>query len=185
MRWGGMPEPVQEPPAVGVGGGDERVGAEVDVEERALRALEEDALLFGELAMQPHHRVGDERGELLARFKVRFFHFAEGERLAAERFEDGVVFLDAGLELGREILGPDEVDDAQAGAGGLVSIRRADAALGGADFVAALAQLALFVEQTVVGEDEVGRLTDEQAPGELDAALFQALDFRPPARPGR
>jgi hypothetical protein len=49
----------------GVGRGDEGIGAEVDVEEGALRALEEDALLFLELLVQPDDGVGDEGGELL------------------------------------------------------------------------------------------------------------------------
>jgi hypothetical protein len=107
----------------------------------------------------------------------RLLDFLERKRLAAERFEDGVVFLDAALELGGENLGLHQVDQAQAGAGGLVAVGGADAALGGADLVAALAQFALLVERAVIGQDEVRRFADEQAAGELDAALFEALDF--------
>ena len=177
MRCGGTPEPVQEPPAVVLRRGDEGVGAEVDVEEGALRALEEDALLFRELLVQPDDGVGEVGAELARGLEVGLVDLGEAERLAAERLEDGVVFLDAGLELDGKFLGLGEVDEAQAGAGGLVAVGGADAALGGADLVAALAQLARLVEGAVVGQHEVGGFADEEAAGELDAAFFQALDF--------
>ena len=44
---GPTPAPVQAPPAVGVGGRDERVRAVVDVEQGALAALEEHDLALG------------------------------------------------------------------------------------------------------------------------------------------
>ena len=132
---------------------------------------------FLALVVQPDDGVGDVGGELAARFEIGLFDFLEGDLRAAERFEDRVVFLDAALELDREILRTDEIDHAQAGAGGLVAVGRADAALGRADLVAALAVFARFVERAVIGQNEMRRLADEQASGELDAALFEAFDF--------
>ncbi len=173
-----MPEPVQDPPGGGVGGGDEGIGAEIDVEEGALRALEEDALVFFQLAMEPDDGVGDVRGELPSRCQVGLIDFAKRKRRAAEGFEDGVVFLDAVLQLRREYFRTHKIDHAQAGAGGLVAVGRADAALGGADLVAALAQFARFVEGAMVGQHKVGRFADEEAAGQLDAPFFEPFDFR-------
>ncbi len=81
------------------------------------------------------------------------------------------------LSLAEKFFGLHEIDHAQAGARGLVAVGGADAALGRADLVAALAQFAGFVEGAMVGQDEVGRFADEQAAGQLDAALFEAFDF--------
>ncbi len=127
--------------------------------------------------MQPDNGVGDEGAQLPGRFEIVPVDLGEGEFLAAERFEDGVVLLDPRLELGRENLGLEQVDQPQAGPRRLVAVGWADAALGRADFLAPLAQFALLVDPPVVGEDEMGRLADEQAPGQPDAPLFQALDF--------
>ena len=61
--------------------------------------------------------------------------FLNDSGLRAERFEDGVVFLDAGGKFFLEPVGIDQIVHAQADARGLVAVSRADAALGGADFV--------------------------------------------------
>ncbi len=81
------------------------IGAEIDVEEGALRALEKDALLLLQLLVQPDDGVGDVRARASGPPRDRPSRLRVKESgCAAERFEDGVVFLDAALELGGEIL---------------------------------------------------------------------------------
>ena len=74
--------------------------------------------------MQPDDGVDDVGAELARGLEVGLVDLGEAERLAAERFEDGVVFLDAGLELDGKFLGLGEVDEAQAGARGPCRRRR-------------------------------------------------------------
>ena len=54
----------------GVGGGDERIGAVVDVEQRALRALEQDALALAPLAVEQRPDRVDVRQHLAARSRA-------------------------------------------------------------------------------------------------------------------
>ena len=70
-----------------------------------------------------------------------------------------------------------QVGHAQTGARGFVAVGRADAALGRADFRLALAQLALFIERAVIGQDEVRAVADQQVLSDPDAELAQAIDF--------
>ena len=105
-------------------------------------------------------------------------HFWQTRRLRAERLQDAVVLLDLGLQFFGEKLGLHQVAHAQAGARGFVAVGRADAALGRADFVFALAQLALFIELAVIRQDEVRAVADQQVLGRyLISELAQAVDF--------
>ena len=54
-----MPPPVQAPPAIGLRRGHERVGAVVEVEQRALGALEQDVLAAGQGVLDQPGRVGE------------------------------------------------------------------------------------------------------------------------------
>ena len=74
--------------------------------------------------------------------------------------------------------GIDQIDHAQAGARGFVAVGRADAALGGADFVFALENFALLIEFAVIRETRDGAVSlMNRLPFDLDAELAQALDF--------
>src|SRR5581483_2715262 len=52
-----------------------------------------------------------------------------------------------------------------------------DAAFGRADFGAAFAQLALFVERAVIRQDEMRAIADEKVLVDLNAEFAQAFDF--------
>ena len=81
------------------------------------------------------------------------------------------------LSFSGEYLGLHQIDHAQAGARRLVAVGGADAALGGADLVAALAHFALLVERAVIGQDEVRAVADQQVLADLDAALLASPRF--------
>ncbi len=90
-------------------------------------------------------------------------HLPEHPRLALEHV----------LEAAAEVRGPEDVADAQAPAGRLVGVGRADAPLGGADAGAAASPgLLELVEERVVGHHQVGPGGDHQVvgrhPGGLD-----------------
>src|SRR5262249_13555850 len=67
--------------------------------------------------------------------------------------------------------------DAQTRSGCFVAISRADAALGGADFVFTFENLALRIEFAVVRENEMGRFAQVKITVDLDAELAESLDF--------
>ena len=69
----------------------------IDVEEGALRALEQNVVAPAHRLVQQHDGVGDERLQVIARRAVGGMDFLEGERLGAEGLEDLVVLLDLGL----------------------------------------------------------------------------------------
>ena len=134
---GPVPLPDAGGPGDGVGRGDERIGAVVDVEQHALRALEQDAPAgaprFVEVAPdragEGQHEIGD-RGEVAAEA------LAVDRRLAEAGAERVVVGAQA-VELGVEFVQMGKVADADRAAADLVLIGRADAAAGGADLARA------------------------------------------------
>jgi hypothetical protein len=79
--------------------------------------------------------------------------------------------------LRREFVGLEEVPGADAGAGCLVGIGGADAALGGADFSLAFERLALLVERAVVGKHEMRGIADEEVFSNLHPAGAESLDL--------
>ena len=81
------------------------------------------------------------------------------------------------LDLGGKRRRVGKVDDADGAAADLVLVGRADAALGGADLVLALENLALLIQLAVIRENEVRRLADQQVLLNLDAELGQADDL--------
>ena len=68
-------------------------------------------------------------------------------------------------------------DIAQTGARGFVAVGRADAALGRSNFGPAFAQLALFVEQAVIRQNEMRAVADEQIFADCDVHFPQAFDL--------
>ena len=72
-----------------------------------------------------------------------------------------------------------QVGDADAATVHLVGVGRADAALGGADFLVAEGDFAGGVQFLVEGEHDVGAVRDEEFVGsDGNAERFVALDFR-------
>ena len=70
-----------------------------------------------------------------------------------------------------------EVGDPQAHARRLVTVRGADAALGGADLVLALELLAPLVDQTVIGQHEVRAVADEEVAVHFHPLGAQSVDL--------
>ena len=160
---GGMPSPVQAPPAVGAGRGHVRVRPVVDVEQGALRAFGEDALAGGERVVEVGAGVGDVRVDDLVEGDVLVDDGVDVEAVVAvDLGEDVVLVLDGRREALAQGVAVEQVHDADAGPGDLVDVRRPDAAAGRADGFAALGRLggALLraVERLVVRHDEVRRV---------------------------
>ena len=162
----------------GVRGGHERIRAVVNVQERALGAFEQDVGLLADRVMQEHHGVGHQRLQILAGRVVFGENFLKGQLLGTQRLEHTVVFFDARGQLHFEERGINQITHAQAHAGGLVAIRRANAALGGADLVFALEHFALGIQFAMIGEHHMGRLAQREIVGRhLDAQFLQTFDF--------
>ena len=162
----------------GVGRGDERIGAVVDIEERALRAFKQNIRAVADLFVQQDDGVLHERLQVFARLIVFRKYRLERKRFGAERFEDDVVFLDAGGKFGFEFDRINQVADAQADAGGLVAVSGADAALGGADLVFALEHFAGAVQLAMIREHDVRRLAEHKIlRRDLDAVFLEAFHF--------
>ena len=135
----------------------------VDVEQRALRAFEQDALALAALLVEQRPdriHVGQhlrrDRGELVVDRARRDLGHAEP---AAQR----VVMRQQPLDLAVERLQVGEIHQPDGAAADLVLVGRADAAAGGADrALAAMAVLARDVELLVQRQDQRGVLGDAQ-----------------------
>ena len=151
---------------------DVRVRAVVEVEQRALGALEDDVPARGERVLDERRRVddvparggspqasglGDERLEVEARESVRLV-------------EDGVPLGQHAREPGAQDARVEQVAHADAGAPRPVGVGGADAATRGAQLRAREAGLGGPVEGDVVRHDHVRRAADADARG-VDAAL--------------
>jgi hypothetical protein len=101
----------------------------------------------------------------------------ERDGFGAEGAEDGVVLAEAGFEFFGEGFAIEEITDAEAGAGGFVTVGRSDTAFGGADLVFAFAEFAGFVDGAVPGHDEVGGVAEEEVRADFDALFAEAVDF--------
>jgi hypothetical protein len=161
----------------GVRGGDEGIGAVVDVEKCSLSALEKNVGFATGRLVQVYDGVSDEGLECVAGGAVGVVDFFKRKRFATESFQDFVVFLDALFENCFEAFGIDEINETHADAGGFVTVRRADASFGGADFVFALEDFALGIEFAMVGKNQMRGFADEEVAVDVDAELEEALDF--------
>ena len=151
--------------------GDERVGAVVDVEHGALRALEQDAAAGALQLGQPQPDRLGERQQARARSRpAARSRSSRVDRLDAEAAAQRVVVQQQLVELGVERRRVGEVADADGAARHLVLVGRADAAAGGADLAGALVallagRLARPVELAVQRQDQGGVLGDAQSLG--------------------
>ena len=150
----------------------------VDIEERSLRTLEQDLLLRLHRLVEQGHRIGDQRSEDLGSREVVGEDLLTVERLTAESADERVVLLEPEREFFTEDFGLGQIGHAETGAGDLVTVSRADAALGGADLVLALECLAEAVEFPVPRHHEMGAVADEEVLGvHLDPAIGEPLDL--------
>jgi hypothetical protein len=145
----------------------------VDVQERALAALEEDHLVVVEGLVEDQDRVGDVRRELVGVAQQLLDDLARGNGASVVELGEHLV-LDVERRL--DLLGEDrlvvEVLDPDAHAVDLVGVGRADAAPGGADLALAEEAFRHLVDGDVVRRDDVGVAADQEL-GRVDAALVQ------------
>ena len=182
---GPMPVPTQAAPGERVGGGDERIGAVVDVEHRALRALEDHPLAVVEHLPHQLRGVGDVLLEAVAVGEVFLGHRVQVERrVLLERPQRQPLGLHRRDDLLLQDLLVEQVLDADAQARRLVGVAGADAPARRADLQAAEFRLAGRVEQQVVGHDQVRVGGDAQA-ADVDAAARAARRARRSAPSGR
>ena len=139
-----------------VGRGDERIGAVVDVEQGGLRALEQHPVARVEGVAEQQPGVGDAGFSRSAYVGVLLDHLVDVDRLAVvDLDQDLVLLLQRALELLAEDRRVEQVLHADAHAGDLVAVRRADAAAGGADLARAEEPLGDLIQGPVVRHDQV------------------------------
>ena len=167
-----------------VGGGDERIGAVIDVEQHALRALEQDPFA-GEPGFV--ERLPDRAGEA----KHEFGDLAEialesgpVDRRLAEAGTQRIVMCAQAVELWPELAEMGEIADPDRAAADLVLISRTDAATGGADLALAARILAQRVEIAVERQDQRAGVGDSQGLGRYRHPLLGQLCDLGAKRPG-
>ncbi|MBA7633276.1 hypothetical protein ES703_40838 [subsurface metagenome] len=161
-----------------VGRGDVRVSAVVDVEQCALRALEQDALALAALDVeQPPHRIGIGQQFRRHRHQLSQDHAAiEFRQLHATA--QRVVMRQQTFDLVRQGLVVREVHQADGAAAHLVFIGRADAAARGADRGRSTCVLAHRIELAVQRQDQRDVLGDTEIfRTDGDALPLQPLHF--------
>ena len=159
-----------------VGAGDERIRAEVDVEERALGALEEHVLVLVEGGVHEQARVADEGLHALAVAEELVGDLVGVEHADVVALQQEVLLLQRRLDLAAQDLLVEQVLHADADARVLVDVARADAAPGGADLELAELLLVGAVEEQVVRHDQVGVAADAQVVA-ADAARAQGVEL--------
>src|SRR5215211_87107 len=161
----------------GVGGGDERIRAVVEVEERPLGALEDHGAPGIQRLPEDVRGIRDVWLEAMAIAQVLLGHRVEIEALV---LGEGPQHLPLRLQRGHDLLAQDlgieQVLDADPQAGRLVGIAGSDAALRRPDLELAEPGLARGVEHHVVRHDQVRVRRDPQA-AYLDAPPSQALEL--------
>ena len=139
------------------------VGAVVDVEQRALRALEQHRLALAQRAVE-HVRSFSHVGLQDARVRqVLLADFLDRVGVEAVNLaQDGILLLERGLDLQAEDLLVEQILDTDALASDFVLVARADAAFGGSDLVLAEALLVSAVEVFVPRHDDMRVAADLQ-----------------------
>jgi hypothetical protein len=95
----------------------------------------------------------------------------------AEGARDGLLVVGQERVERAEQVGVQQVGHADAAAADLVFVARADAARGGADGDAVHARFAHLLHHAVEGEDDVGAVADGDLAGDVDAGLFEHVEF--------
>ena len=149
----------------------------IDVEQRRLGALEQQVLALVDHVVEEQARLGDVGAQALGIGQVLsadLVHGVGGQ--AVDELELGVHAREDGLELVAEQVLVEHVLHAQADAGHLVLVARADAALGGADVLLAELLLERAVEVDMPGHDDVGVARDLEVLGR-DAVMLEHVDL--------
>lgn len=157
---------------------DERIGAVVDIEQRALRAFEQQIAAVGVDVVETARHVGDHRLQTVGVAQHRVERLLEVDCGGAEVLREHEVVI---VEVFAQTLGKrlriEQVLHAQATARDLVFVGRADAAAGRADLARAAARFAALVDRDVVRQDQRGGFGNEQTFLNVDAGGFELADF--------
>ena len=146
----------------GVRRGDERIGAVVDIQHHALRALEQHAAAVGAGIFQHAPALPGKGQDLVAdRQQCREHRLRVGLVLAGGAKPD-IVMRRHCLELGAQRVFAGQVAETHGAAGDLVLIGRADAAAGGADLAGAAHRLARMVHRLMQRQDQRRGVGDDQ-----------------------
>jgi hypothetical protein len=152
IRFGPIPTPTAAAPATGPRRGDERIRAVVEVEQRPLRALEQDEAPVAQGAVDEQRRVDDIRPQPLREPLVARRQLLELERLGAvDALEPDVLLGQRDLDLLAQDLRVEQVLHADPEPRRLVRVGGADPALGRPDLQLAEAPLAALVDRDVPG----------------------------------
>jgi hypothetical protein len=135
----------------------------IDVEQRGLRALEQDRVPVGDVPVQDQRDVADARAQPLAEGhevvpQPREVDLGRDAQAAAEL----LVMLARLLQLPGQAVGPQQVARAQAAPRHLVFVRGSDAAQGGPDLARPARGLRHLLQQLVVRQDEVRAVGDDE-----------------------
>src|SRR5436189_2272298 len=147
----------------------------VDIEECSLRAFKQDLFSALNCAVKIHHGIGHEWTQVFAGCQITFVYFPKTDRLRTEALKDSVVLNQLGQQLLREHNRLHQSGHAQASARRLVAIGWADPTLGGSN--AAPAQFALLVEHTVVRQDQMSAIANEQVLIDFNSQFAQTIDL--------
>src|SRR5438477_2045268 len=149
----------------------------IDVQKCALCTFKENFFPALEGTMKINHCVLDKWPQLFSSRKITFIDLAKNDRPCAERLKDSVVLDHLGLQFFRENNRLHQVGHAQAGARGFVSVGGTNSTFRSPDFGSALAQLALLIQQTVVRQNQMGTIANEQILPDSDSQFAQAFDL--------
>ena len=158
--------------------GHKRIGAVVDVEHGALRALKHHAAALGENLFS-RRPVSATKGRTCSAAAAYSSYIFAGSSGSVPKSAWAMAFFSAQAASMCVLSssGVQQVDDAQAAAGHLVFVGRADAPAGGADLLAAGRALGGQLDHAVVGQNHLGAIGDEELPIDVDAELAQLGDF--------
>ena len=177
IRVGPMPEPDGRAARGRIRGRHIRIRAVVDVEQGALRALQQHRFAGLQRVVEQQPGVGDAVPEALGLLQQRLDHVLGVQRLAVVDLDQHLVLeFQRGLDLVGQQLGVEHVGDPDPHPGDLVLVAGPDAAAGGADLLAAHVALGDLVDGDVVGHQQVRVGGDQQLRG-VDAAIFEALQL--------
>ena len=165
-------------PDGGIGGGDEREGAVVEVQERSLGALHDHVLPRLQRLVDYPLGGADHRSEALGPLSALGEDVLQGDGLSAVHLGyDGVGVLQGSVQPDQQRLQVQQIGGPEPGPGRLVAVGRADSFARCAERLAAPGGLGQPVEHDVVGHDEVRPLAEDQTRGDVYPAFPQPVDL--------
>jgi hypothetical protein len=150
----------------------------VDIEQRALRALEQDVGTRLVCLVKRTRHVGNHLGQARRHGHRAVQNLLKIDRLRAQVvLQREVVIVQHFTQLLGKTLGTQQVLQAQAAACHLVFVGWTDAAPGGADFLRALGRLAGDVKCLVVGQDQRAGFRNAKARIGIDSSSLELVEF--------